>query len=120
MTGHAVAGIVFICVFAGALGGLALRTRLPDRYFDADPRDAMALVVALVSTVAAMVLSLLANSSSSLMNTQESEIVVSSLFVGALVVAGALLLVVELRHGYTGLIQISSAPLKSALAQIGR
>lgn len=253
MTGRAIAAIVFICVFAGALGGLALRARVPDRYFDADSRDAMGLVIALVSTVTAMVLSLLVNSSNSLLNTQQSEvqqlsahfveldhrlalygpetkeiramlreviaaeiqrlwqpgsaasddlatapatlagddvyarilalnpqsdtqrfsqshalqsvtemahirllmneqasqaipwpflsilvfwlvvlfagfgllarrsaIMVTSLFVGALVVAGALFLVVEMRHGYTGLIQISSAPLKNALAQIGR
>jgi hypothetical protein len=253
MSARETALIIFICVFAGGLGGLALRARAPDRYFDADSRDAMKLVVALVSTVTGMVLSLLVNSSNSLLNTQQGEVqqlsahfveldhrlalygseasevramvrevveaeiqrlwstdgaeaaslaaspatregndvyarivalkpqsdaqrfaqsralqsvtdmahirllmsaqaseaipwpflsilvfwlialfagfgllarrsamMVTSLFVGALVVAGALFLVVEMRHGYTGLIQISSEPLKSALTQIGR
>jgi len=253
MPARLIAAIVFVSVFAGGLGGLALRARLSDRFFDEDTRDAMKLVVALVSTVAAMVLSLLVNSSDSLLNTQDSELqqlsahfveldhrlalygpettkirgmlrgvisaeiqrlwqpdgatspdlatapatfqgdevyarilalapqsdmqrfaqsralesvtdiahlrllmneqaseaipwpflsilvfwlvmlfvgfgllarqsamMVTSLFVGAMVVAGALFLIIDMRHSYTGLIQISSMPLKGALAQIGR
>jgi len=245
--------IVFICVFAGSLGGLALRVRVPDRYLDADSRDAMKLVVGLVSTVTAMVLSLMIAASNAVFVTQDSDVqqlsahfvdldrrlafygaetkeiramlrevitaeiqrlwrpgsatsadlapapatlqgddvyarilalkpqsdaqrfgqgralqtiaemghlrllmqeqagdmipspvfavllawlvalfagfgllarrnamVVTSLLVGALIVAGAIFLILETRHCYTGLIQISSAPMKRALAQIGR
>jgi len=253
MTARVIAAIVFICVSAGALGGVALRARVSDQYFDDDLRDGMKLVLGLVSTVTAMVLGLLVNSSNSLlvtqgsevqqlsthfveldrrlafygpetreiramlpgviaaeierlwqpgnvagadltqaqatlvgddvyvrilalkpqsdaqrfgqnralqtfvdmahirllMNEQESEAIpwpfmvvlvfwmvalftgfgilarrnamgVTTLFVGALVVAGAMYLVVDMRHGYTGLIQVSSAPMQRALAQVGR
>lgn len=253
MTGHLIAMIVFICVSAGALGGVALRARVPDHDLDTDLREGIKLVLGLVSTVTAMVLSLLVTSSNSLLATQDSEVQqlsaqvveldrrlavygpetkeiramlrevvaaeiqrlwhpdgaadanlpqtpaalegddvyvrilaltpqsdaqrfgqsralqaltemahirllmheqasealpwpflavlvfwlfalfagfglvsranamgVTTLFVGALIVAGAMFLIVDMRHGYTGLIQVSSAPLKSAMEQIGR
>ncbi|HUL67441.1 MAG TPA: hypothetical protein VLW55_22800 [Burkholderiaceae bacterium] len=253
MTAHVMAAIVFICVSAGALGGVALRARVPDHDLDTDLREGMKLVLGLVSTVTGMVLGLMVNSSNSLLNTQDSEVQqlsaqfveldhrlahygpetkeiramlrevvaaeierlwqpgtaasadlaqapttsegddvyakilalkpqsdaqrfaqsralqsvtemahvrllmheqaseaipwpflvilvfwlvalfagfgilsrgnamgVTTLFVGALIVSGALFLIVDMRHGYTGLIQISSAPMQRALAQIGR
>jgi hypothetical protein len=46
--------------------------------------------------------------------------VVTSLFVSALAVSGAVLLILELYSPYTGLIHISSAPLRAALAQLGQ
>ncbi|HEY7321547.1 MAG TPA: hypothetical protein VIE89_28620 [Candidatus Binatia bacterium] len=46
--------------------------------------------------------------------------VVSSLFVSALSVSGAIFLILEMYSPYTGLIQISSAPLRAALAQLGQ
>ena len=46
--------------------------------------------------------------------------VLVALFVGALSVAGAILLIMELYSPYKGLIHISSAPLRNALAQIGK
>ena len=70
--------IVFICVFAGSLGGLALRVRVPDRYLDADSRDAMKLVVGLVSTVTAMVLSLMIAASNAVFVTQDSNVAPAS------------------------------------------
>ena len=45
--------------------------------------------------------------------------VVATLFVGALSVAGALFLILELDHPYEGLMHLSSAPLRSAMSQIG-
>ena len=45
--------------------------------------------------------------------------VIASLFVGALSIAGAVFLIVEMSHPYGGWIQISSAPLRTALAQMG-
>jgi hypothetical protein len=46
--------------------------------------------------------------------------VVAALFVGALSVAGAIFLILEMNQPYTGWMQVSSAPLRNALAQMGR
>jgi hypothetical protein len=46
--------------------------------------------------------------------------VLSGLFVSALSVSAAILLILELYTPYSGLIQISSAPLRDALTQLGR
>lgn len=46
--------------------------------------------------------------------------VVASLFVSALSVSGAIFLILEMYTPYAGLIQISSAPLRSALAHLGQ
>jgi hypothetical protein len=46
--------------------------------------------------------------------------VMVTLFLGALSVAGAMLLIAELYTPFEGLIRLSSAPLRSALAQMGQ
>ena len=46
--------------------------------------------------------------------------VVSSLFASALSVSGAIFLILEMYRPYSGLIQISSAPLHAALAHLGQ
>jgi hypothetical protein len=46
--------------------------------------------------------------------------VITSLFVSALSVAGAIFLLLEMYTPYAGLIHISSAPLRTALASLGR
>lgn len=46
--------------------------------------------------------------------------VLISLFVSALAVSGAVLLILEMYSPYSGLIQVSSAPLRAALAQLGQ
>jgi hypothetical protein len=45
--------------------------------------------------------------------------VVVSLFASALAVCAAILLILDMYQPYTGLIQVSSAPLHAALAQLG-
>jgi hypothetical protein len=52
--------------------------------------------------------------------TPRNATVLAVLFVCAVSVAGALFLIVELDQPFAGLVRISSAPLKNALAQIGR
>jgi len=52
--------------------------------------------------------------------TTPNPTVLASLFVCALSVAGAVLLVLEMYRPYEGLIQISSAPLRDALAHLGK
>jgi hypothetical protein len=46
--------------------------------------------------------------------------VVFSMFISAAAVSGAILLILEMYAPFSGLIQISSAPLRAALAQLGR
>jgi hypothetical protein len=46
--------------------------------------------------------------------------VVVSLFIAALTVSGAILLIVEMYSPYTGLIKVSSAPLRAALTHLGK
>jgi len=46
--------------------------------------------------------------------------VVAAFFVGAVSVAGALFLILEMSQPYSGWIQVSSAPLRNALAQMSR
>ena len=45
---------------------------------------------------------------------------ITAFFVSALTVAGAIFLILDLYRPYSGLMQISSAPIKNALMQIGR
>lgn len=47
-------------------------------------------------------------------------LVISSLFVCSLSVSGAIFLVLELYRPFEGLVQLSSAPMRNALAQLGR
>jgi hypothetical protein len=51
---------------------------------------------------------------------QLNATVFAALFIGALSVAGAIFLILELNNAYSGLMQISSAPMHSALEQIGK
>ena len=47
-------------------------------------------------------------------------VVVTSLLISALALTGAIFLILEMYHPYGGLIQVSDAPLRAALAQLGR
>jgi Mn2+/Fe2+ NRAMP family transporter len=46
--------------------------------------------------------------------------VLTSLFISAVAVCAAIFLILEMYHPYTGLIRLSDAPLRSALAQLGQ
>jgi hypothetical protein len=65
---------VFACVFAGGLAGLAIHRRLPEHHRDADSRDVVKLVMGLIATIAALVLSLLIASAHGTYGTQEAEV----------------------------------------------
>ena len=46
--------------------------------------------------------------------------VIAAFFVCALSVSGAIFLILELDQSFRGLLQVSSAPLRTALAQLGQ
>jgi Protein of unknown function (DUF4239) len=69
-----VAVLVFVLVFGGALAGLAAGRWLPEHHQDAETRDAVKLVMGLIATVSALVLSLLIASAHNSYNKQENEV----------------------------------------------
>jgi len=74
MTALLVAAIVFALVFGGAMAGLALNARLPEHHRDASSKDVVTLVMGLIATVSALVLSLLIASAHDQFDTQEREV----------------------------------------------
>jgi hypothetical protein len=68
----AVACLVFACCFGAALIGLYLR--LPQHHLDGDSKDTVRLVMGLIATMAALVLSLLISSANSSYDSQASEL----------------------------------------------
>jgi len=63
---------VFGSCFASALVGMAIR--LPERHRDQESKDVVKLVMGLIATIAALVLSLLVASANSSYNTQRTEL----------------------------------------------
>lgn len=74
----AIACIVFGCSFGGALIGVVLHSRLPDHHLDADSKDVVKLVMGLIATMAALVLSLLIASAKSSYDTQSGDLALLS------------------------------------------
>ena len=74
MNSFAVASVVLGGSFGAALVGMVLHIKLPDRHLDADSRDVMKLVMGLVATISALVLSLLIASASTSYDRQQSEL----------------------------------------------
>ena len=72
MSSTLIAILVFAFVFGGALAGLAIR--VPAHHQDTETKDVVKLVMGLVATIAALVLSLLIASAHSSYDRQESEV----------------------------------------------
>ncbi len=72
MNSTLIAVLVFVFVFGGALAGVAIR--VPAHHTDAETRDVVKLVMGLVATISALVLSLLIASAHSSYDIQESEV----------------------------------------------
>ena len=74
MSAMATGGIVFACVFGGALLGLFLRSILPDHHRSSESRDVVKLGMGLLATMAALVLGLLIASAKGSYDTQRFEL----------------------------------------------
>ena len=72
MNSTLIAVIVFVFVFGGALAGVAIR--VPAHHQDAETKDVVKLVMGLVATISALVLSLLIASAHTSYDRQESEV----------------------------------------------
>lgn len=66
--------VVFLCVFGGALVGIALRSVLPENHLSAETKDVVRAAMALVSTMSALVLGLLVASAKGTYDTQRDEL----------------------------------------------
>jgi hypothetical protein len=66
--------IVFICVFGGALIGMALRYVVPAHHLTSETKDVLKLGVGLIGTMSALVLGLLVASAKSSYDTRGNEI----------------------------------------------
>ncbi len=69
-----IAGVVFACVFGGALLAMLLGRCLPEQHLRPESKDAVKLGLALVATLAALVLGLLVAAAKGTFDTQSSAI----------------------------------------------
>src|SRR5271169_2541612 len=74
MSALVIGGIVFACVFGGALFGMFLRTVLPKDHLSPDARDVIKVAMAMIATLAALVLGLLLASAKSSLDEKETEL----------------------------------------------
>ena len=74
MSSFAIATVVLGCSFGAALIGMVLHIKLPDHHLDSDSRDVVKLVMGLIATMSALVLSLLIASANSSYDRQSSEL----------------------------------------------
>jgi hypothetical protein len=68
------AAIIFASAFGCALLGMVLHRKLPDHHLDTGSKDVVKLVMGLIATMAALVLSLLVASGNSSYQSQESSV----------------------------------------------
>ena len=74
MSPLAISVVIFVCVYGGAMAGLALRSRLPEPHRSTETRDVVKLGMGLVATMSALLLGLLISSAKSSYDTQKTEL----------------------------------------------
>jgi type II secretory pathway pseudopilin PulG len=74
MSAVVIAAVVFACVFGGALFGMFLGAVLPKHHLSSDARDVIKVAMAMIATLAALVLGLLTASAKSSLDEKESEL----------------------------------------------
>ena len=74
MSALAIGGIVFACIFGGALLGMFLSAVVPKHHLSADTKDVVKLMMATLATMAALVVGLLIASAKSSFDGKDAEI----------------------------------------------
>jgi hypothetical protein len=74
MSALAIGGIVFVCVFSGAGLGMFLHTVLPEHHLTSDSKDVIKVSMAMIATLAALVVGLLIASAKSSFDSKDSEL----------------------------------------------
>src|SRR5215472_4827145 len=74
MSALSISAIVFACCFGAGLIGLFLHYIVPNHHLDSDSKDTVKLVMGLIATMAALVLSLLIASAKSFFDVQQTGV----------------------------------------------
>ena len=74
MSALAIGAIVFLCVFGSALLGMFLGRMLPEHHLSTDAKDVIKVAMAMVATLAALVLGLMIASAESSLDDKEAEL----------------------------------------------
>jgi len=74
MRSIAIASIVLGCTFGAALAGIWCRSRLPEHHLDSESKDVVRIGMALIATMAALILSLVIASAKSAYDDQASAV----------------------------------------------
>jgi len=74
MTALGVGAIVFACVFAGAVFGMVLSSILPKEHLSENAKDVLKVTMAMIATLAALVLGLLTASAKSSLDDKENAV----------------------------------------------
>lgn len=74
MNALAMGGVVFAVVFGGAMLGMYLRAILPEHHLSTDSKDIIRISMAMIATLAALVVGLLIASAKSSFDTKNSEL----------------------------------------------
>jgi hypothetical protein len=72
MSSLAICGIIFACIFGGALLGMILRARLPDEHLSPESKNLVGLAMGLIGTMTALVLGLLVAAAKGSFDTQRN------------------------------------------------
>ena len=74
MSPLAIGATLFVCMVAGALGGMRLRARLPDHHISKETEEIVKLTAGTVATLTALTLGLLIASAKTAFDTKEAEL----------------------------------------------
>ena len=74
MSALAIGGIVFVCVFGGALLGIFMNAVLPKHHLSSDSKDVIKVAMAMIATLAALVIGLLIASAKSSFDSKDTEL----------------------------------------------
>ena len=113
--------IIFFCIFSGVMLGTYLCAAISEHHLNAKTKELVKLGVGLMVQwrhCAVFWITTLFASFGLFAPPNGTEIV--TLLIAAISVAGALFLILELDHQFSGLIQISSVPLRSAVLLLGK
>jgi hypothetical protein len=69
-----IAGIIFACVFTGAIGGMLMRRALPEHQVTKETEDVVRLATSIVATLSALVIGLLIASAKTSFDTKDNAI----------------------------------------------
>ena len=74
MSALAVGGVVFLCVFGGALLGMLLNAILPKHHLSSESKDVIKVAMAMIATLAALVVGLLIASAKGSFDAKDGEL----------------------------------------------